>query len=132
MFNHQISDLVSRIKNGSLAKKSIIVSPYSKIRESILLILKNEGYITSYTKLKNGSNVIENIEIHLKYHGYDPVVNDISVISKPGRKVYSKSSAIPVVKNGLGLVILSTHKGLLPDYEARSLGLGGELLLKVF
>jgi small subunit ribosomal protein S8 len=131
MFNHPVSDLVSLIKNGYMAKKESVISRSSKLKESLLLILKEEGYVLNYSKMKNeeGFNVLN---INLRYSSGIPAVSEIKVISKPGRKVYSDKKSIPVIKNGLGIVILSTHKGLMSDYEAKSNGLGGELLLKVF
>lgn len=131
MFNHPVSDLVSLIKNGYLAKKESVILRSSKLKESLLSILKEEGYVLNYSKMKNeeGFNVLN---INLRYSSGVPAVSEIKVISKPGRKVYSGKKSIPVIKNGLGIVILSTHKGLMSDYEAKSNGLGGELLLKVF
>ncbi|NBV07021.1 MAG: 30S ribosomal protein S8 [Proteobacteria bacterium] len=128
--NHPVSDLITRVKNGYLAKKTTISSPVSKLRENILKILKEEGFILNYSKAKDGS--VEKFNIHLKYHYSNPVVSEISVISKPGRRVYCKADEIPSVKNGLGMVIISTSKGVFSDHEARLQKLGGEVLLKIF
>jgi small subunit ribosomal protein S8 len=130
MFNHPVSDLVARIKNGYLAKKLVISSPSSHLRENILHLLKEEGYILNYSKIKDGK--LERIDIHLKYHQSSAVVSEISVVSKPGRRVYCGSDKIPVVRNGLGAVILSTSGGIIADHEARTKKLGGEILLKIF
>ena len=130
MFNHSVSDLVARIKNGCLAKKTKISSPYSIIRESILKILKDEGYISNYTKLSTDKSHI--LEIHLKYLSYNSVINEIEVVSKPGRRYYCSSKNIPIVKNGLGVVLISTHRGLMTDHQARVDNIGGEVLLKIF
>ncbi|MCE2687222.1 MAG: 30S ribosomal protein S8 [Rickettsiales bacterium] len=130
MFNHSVSDLVARIKNGCLAKKTKISSPYSIIRESILKILKDEGYISNYTKLSTDKGDI--LEIHLKYLNYNSVINEIEVVSKPGRRYYCSSKNIPIVKNGLGVVLISTHRGLVTDHQARVDNIGGEVLLKIF
>ncbi len=130
MFNHPVSDLVARIKNGYLVKKTLISSPVSKLRESILRILKDEGYILNYSKVKEGN--FEKFDIHLKYHYSSPVVNEIQVISKPGRRVYSSSDKIPLIKNGLGMVVISTPQGVVADYEARTKKIGGEILFKIF
>jgi small subunit ribosomal protein S8 len=130
-FNHPVSDLVARIKNGYMAKRATISSPVSKLRENILKVLKEEGYILNYSKTKSESK-IENFDIHLKYHYSAPVVSEISVISKPGRRVYCSSEEIPLVKNGLGVVVVSTSQGVLADHDARSKKLGGEILLKIF
>ena len=131
-FNHPVSDLVARIKNGYMAKKIVISSPVSSLRENILRILKEEGYILSYSKFKESEKEKERFDIHLKYHYSDPVVTDIQVISKPGRRIYCHNDKIPTVKNGLGIVILSTSRGVLADHEAKSKTLGGEILLKIF
>ncbi len=130
MFNHSVSDLVARIKNGCLAKKTKISSPHSIIRESILRILKEEGYISNYLKLNTPKGDV--LEIHLKYLSYNSVINEIQVLSKPGRRYYCSSKDIPIVKNGLGVVLISTHKGLMTDHQARVGNIGGEVLLKIF
>lgn len=130
MSNHSVSDLVARVKNGYLAKRSVISSPVSKLRENILKILKEEGFILNYSKVKIGN--LEHFDIHLKYHYSNPVVSEISVISKPGRRIYCAADEIPLVKNGLGMIIVSTSKGVLSDHEARVQKLGGEVLLKIF
>ncbi len=131
MSNHPVSDLVARINNGYMAKRAVISCPVSKLREEILKILKEEGYIVNYSKFKE-KNSLDRFDIHLKYHLSLPVVTEIEVISKPGKRVYCKYDEIPVVKNGLGLVIISTSAGLLADHEARVKKLGGEVLLKIF
>ena len=129
-FNHPVSDLVARIKNGYMAKKAVIASPISNLRENILHILKEEGYILNYSRIKEGN--IERFDIHLKYHYSNPVVNEIEVISKPGRRVYRPADKIPLVKNGLGMVVISTSQGVIADHEARTKKLGGEVLFKIF
>lgn len=129
-FNHPVSDLVARIKNGYMIKKDSISSPASKLRENILKILKEEGYIANYSKVKDGD--FERFDIHLKYHYSKPVVSDIKVISKPGRRVYCRNDEIPLIKNGLGTVVISTSQGVIADHEARSKKLGGEVLFSIF
>lgn len=129
-FNHSVSDLVANIRNGYLANRQVVTSPVSKLRDNILKILKQEGYILNYSKTKNGSHDIFNIA--LKYHNNQPVMTEISVISKPGRKIYCTADKIPLVKNGLGIVLLSTSKGIISDFEARTKKLGGEILLTIF
>lgn len=128
-FNHPVSDLVSRIKNGYAAEKLTIESPVSTIRESILQILKNEGYILGYSKTTEGRLVFN---INLKYLNSTPVVNEIEVVSKPGRRIYCGSDKIPLVKNGLGMLIISTSQGVITDHEARIKKIGGEVLFKIF
>ena len=130
MVNHAVSELVSLLKNGQLAKKSFVVSPFSKMKQSILAILKKEGYIKNFEVMKGDS--YDQLEIELSYHNGQPVINDIEIISKPGKRKYVGVSEIPVVFNGLGMVILSTPKGVLSDFEAKNANVGGELLLKIF
>lgn len=129
-FNHPVSDLVSRIKNGYMAKKATISSPISSLRENILTILKEEGYILNYSRIKEGN--VERFDIHLKYRYSAPVVSEISVVSKPGKRVYRHADKIPLVKNGLGMVVISTSQGVIADHDARTKKLGGEILLKIF
>jgi small subunit ribosomal protein S8 len=128
--NHPVSDIVSRIKNGYMAKKTTISSPVSHLREGILRILKSEGYILGYSRIKEGN--IEKYGINLKYYHSKPVVSEIVVISKPGRRVYCSADQVPVVQNGLGMVVISTSRGIISDYEARLGKLGGEVLFKIF
>lgn len=130
-FNHPVSDLVSRIKNGYMAKKAVIASPVSRLRENILHVLKDEGYILNYSKVKEKDEA-ERFDIHLKYHYSEPVVSEIQVVSKPGRRIYCGAEDLPLVKNGLGMVIISTSQGVIADHDARSKKLGGEILLRIF
>jgi small subunit ribosomal protein S8 len=126
--NHSVSDLVAMIRNGYLAKRATISSPISKLREDILKILKEEGYISSYSKCIEDKK----FNINLKYHLSKPVVSEIEVISKPGKRVYSNVKDIPLIRNGLGVIIISTSRGVVADSVARINNAGGELLLKVF
>ena len=130
MSNHAVSQLVTCLKNGQMARKEKVITPSSKMKLSILDILKKDGFIKDYEVESNGS--FDVVEIALSYNGLQPVIRDIEVISKPGRRVYSKVEDIPVVYNGLGVVILSTPKGIVTDYDAKRLNVGGELLLKIF
>ena len=130
MMNHAVSQLVTCLKNGQMARKEKVITPSSKLKLGILEILKKDGFIKDYAVEDNGS--FEIIEISLSYNGLQPVIKDIEVISKPGRRVYSKVEDIPVVYNGLGVVILSTPKGIITAYDAKHLNVGGELLLKIF
>lgn len=129
-FNHSVSYLVSCLKNGQMARKKTINCDSSKIKKEILNILKEEGFIKDYKEsVKDG---VKDLEVTLKYHLLQPVINDIKVISKPGKRIYCGASEIPSVYNGLGLIVLSTPKGILADYKAKELNVGGELLLKIF
>jgi small subunit ribosomal protein S8 len=109
------------------AGKATIVSPASKLRASVLDVLIREGYIRGYQQ----SGEIE-LKIELKYHEGHPVIREISRVSRPGRRVYSKVAEIPRVYNGLGISILSTPRGVMSDNEARVANVGGEVLCRVF
>jgi small subunit ribosomal protein S8 len=128
MFNHSVSSLVSSIKNGIIAKRSTVSVYRSNIAESILKVLKNNGYISNYSKDVDNKT----ISIHLKYYTGKSSISDIKVISKPSRRVYCRSNNIPVVYDGLGIVILSTSKGVMCSVDSNNLKAGGELLLQVF
>jgi small subunit ribosomal protein S8 len=129
-FNHSVSDLVSRLRNGYLSKKDKITVPCSKIRENILSILKEEGFILGYSRVEGES--FNHFNISLSYKNYKPSVNEISVISKPGRRIYSSYDNLPLVKNGLGMIIISSSKGVITDHQAREMKVGGEVLMKIF
>lgn len=126
-----LGDLLARIRNGQRASKSIITSPASNLRANVLEVLKREGYIRGYSKKDLRPGVTE-LTIELKYHEGKPVITEISRISKPGRRVYSKITDLPRVANGLGIAILSTPRGVMSDAEARTANVGGEVLCQVF
>ena len=128
--NHAVSELVTCLKNGQQARKEKVITTSSKLKVAILEILKKEGYILDYEVFNNGS--FDVIEITLKYTGIIPVIREIQVLSKPGKRLYAGVDEIPVVRNGLGNVILSTPKGIMTGFEAKTLNVGGELLLKIF
>ena len=130
--NHSVSDLATIIRNGYMVKRKVVHSPVSNLRESILKILKEEGYILNYSKLSGDDVSSAKFVINLKYHQSSPAVSEISVVSKPGKRVYCPVYKIPVVKNGLGVVIISTSKGVVADHLARESKIGGEVLLRVF
>ena len=122
-----MGDMLTRIRNGQKAGKATIVSPASKLRASVLDVLIREGYIRGYQQ----SGEIE-LKIELKYHEGHPVIREISRVSRPGRRVYSKVAELPRVYNGLGISILSTPRGVMSDNEARVANVGGEVLCRVF
>jgi small subunit ribosomal protein S8 len=128
--NHSVSELVCLIRNGQAVRKKKVVSSFSKVKEAILSILQKEGYIKDYRVLEEQS--YNKLEIELAYKGGQAVIKDISIISKPGQRKYSALEDVPVVSDGLGMVILSTSKGILSDTEAKVANVGGELLLKIF
>ncbi|MEK9751708.1 MAG: 30S ribosomal protein S8, partial [Rhodospirillaceae bacterium] len=126
-----LGDMLTRIRNGQRARKSQISSPASRLRSNVLDVLKREGYIRDYAERQLRPGVSE-IEIQLKYHEGEPVIREISRVSKPGRRVYTKINDLQRVYNGLGIAILSTPRGVLSDAEARDQNVGGELLCQVF
>ncbi len=126
-----LGDMLTRIRNGQRVRKDSVVSPASKLRANVLEVLKREGYIRGYSEAELRTGVRE-LTIELKYHEGDPVIREISRISKPGRRFYSKIKDLSRVHNGLGISILSTPSGVLSDTEAREKNVGGEVLCRVF
>jgi small subunit ribosomal protein S8 len=126
-----ISDMLTRIRNGLQARKSVVASPASKTRQRILDVLEREGYIRGYSREELEGNKAE-LRIELKYSEGEPVIRTINRVSKPGRRVYSSVADLPRVHNGLGISIVSTPKGVLSDAEARENNVGGEVLCTVF
>jgi small subunit ribosomal protein S8 len=129
--NDPIGDLITRIRNAQMRNKPKVVSPGSKLRESVLEVLKSEGYIRGYASVEHTSGRSE-LEIELKYFDGEPVIREISRISKPGRRVYASVKALPRINNGLGVSVLSTPKGVMADHAARDANVGGEILFTVF
>ena len=130
-FTDPLGDLLTRIRNGQRARQATISVPASKLRMNVLEVLKREGFIRSYSQ-SNVREGISEISVELKYHEGEPVIREISRVSKPGRRVYSKIKELPRVYNGLGISILSTPRGVMSDTEARDANVGGEVLCKVF
>jgi len=114
-----------------MRNKPKVSSPGSKLRESVLEVLKSEGYIRGYAAVAHSSGRSE-LEIELKYFDGEPVIREISRVSKPGRRVYASVKALPRINNGLGVSILSTPKGVMADHSAREANVGGEILFTVF
>ena len=126
-----ISDLITRIRNAQMRAKPKVSTPGSKMRANVLEVLKTEGYIRGYAAVEH-SNGRKELEIELKYSDGEPVIREISRVSKPGRRVYASVKALPRVNNGLGVAILSTPKGVMADHDARDNNVGGEILCTVF
>lgn len=126
-----IGDLLTRIRNAQSARKSTLTTPTSNVRNSVLDVLKRQGYIREYTVSKQ-DNGQDQVNIELKYFEGEPVIRNIKRVSKPGRRVYSKINDLNPVYNGLGIAILSTPKGVMSDAEARTANVGGEVLCEVF
>ena len=125
--NDPIGDMITRIRNAHLRGKDTVDSPSSNLRVNILEVLKSEGFIRGFstTDYENGKS---EVQIDLKYHEGEPVIREITRVSKPGRRVYSSVSGMSLVRNGLGISILSTPKGVMSDKSARNNNVGGEVL----
>lgn len=130
-FSDPIGDMLTRIRNGQKARKEVIACPDSKLRRSVLDVLKGEGYIRGYSQEKDDRGISQ-LSIELKYDDGRGVIQVIERISKPGRRVYSGSKALPRVYNGLGIAVVSTPQGVMADYQARQQNIGGEVLCQVF
>jgi small subunit ribosomal protein S8 len=126
-----LGDMLTRIRNGQQAKKDSILTPASKLRARVLDVLQREGYIRGYSEADSGTATAA-LRIDLKYFEGKPAIQHIARVSKPGRRVYSGATELPRIRNGLGIVIVSTPKGVLSDAEAREQNAGGEVLCQVF
>ena len=125
-----LGDMLTRIRNGQRAKKDSVLSPASKLRLRVLDVLQREGYIRGYSDEQMGPAA--GVRIELKYFEGQPAIKHVARVSKPGRRVYSGSQELPKVRNGLGITIVSTPRGVLSDAEAREQNVGGEVLAEVF
>ena len=128
--NDPLGDLLSRIRNAQMRNKSKVSSPNSRLRESVLEVLKTDGYIRGYAVVEKDGR--SEIEIELKYFDGEPVIREIERVSKPGRRVYTSVRNMPRINNGLGVTIVSTPKGVMADHDARDANVGGEILCTVF
>ena len=128
--NDPLGDMLTRIRNAQLRGKSTVRTPASKLRAWVLDVLKDEGYIRGYERIANDHQ--GEIEISLKYYEGTPVIREIKRVSKPGRRIYMGVAQIPQVRQGLGVSIVSTPKGVMSDAAARSANVGGEVLCTVF
>ncbi|MDO1560251.1 30S ribosomal protein S8 [Brevundimonas sp. 2R-24] len=129
--NDPLSDMIARIKNAAARKRSTVLTPASKLRERVLQVLQDEGYIRGFSLVQNPGEFPQ-FSIELKYFDDQPVIAEISRVSKPGRRVYSSIKDLKPVKNGLGISILSTPKGVMSDNAARDANVGGEVLCRVY
>ncbi len=127
-----ISDMLTRIRNGCIAKKDCVNIPYSKLKAEVARILGEEGYIKSY-EIRKDENISGVIRVYLKYNkNKNSTISGLKRISKPGLRVYVQRDEIPKVLGGLGTVILSTSKGVLTGTGAKNLGIGGEILCSIW
>ena len=124
-----IADLLTRIRNAQMVAKTTVSVPSSKVKVAIAQVLKDEGYIDGF-KINTVAGNPE-LEIALKYHAGRPVIERIERVSRPGLRVYRGSAAIGQVKNGMGVAIVTTPKGVMTDRKARATGVGGEVLCYV-
>ena len=132
MVNDSIADLLTRIRNAQTARHDSVTVETSIMKKSIAQILLDEGYIAAFDEVENG-NKNKNLVITLKYvNKNQKVITGLKRISKPGRRIYASCEELPKVLNGLGIVIVSTSKGIMTDREARKLGIGGEVLAYVW
>ena len=129
--NDPVGDLIARINNAQMRKKPKVSTPGSRLRVSVLDVLKNEGFIRGYAAVDHADGRSE-LEIELKYFDGEPVIREMSRVSKPGRRVYVAVRNLPRINNGLGVAILSTPKGVMADHDAREANVGGEVLCTVF
>ncbi|HNZ00657.1 MAG TPA: 30S ribosomal protein S8 [Anaerolineaceae bacterium] len=135
-FNDPIADMLTRIRNGARIGQSVVAMPTSKIKVEIARILKEEGFIESYEIVTDENAVQATLRIRLKYVGERrqrrPVITGLERVSRPGRRVYTHKQDIPWVLSGMGVAIVSTPKGVMTGQRARQLGVGGEILAKVW
>lgn len=129
--NDPIGDMLTRIRNAQMRGKSTVRTPASKLRAWVLDVLAAEGYIRGYEK-KDGDKGLPELEISLKYFEGTPVIRELKRVSTPGRRVYASVKEIPTVRQGLGISIVSTPKGVMTDAAARTANVGGEVLCTVF
>ena len=129
--NDPLGDMIARIHNAQMRNKSKVSTPASRLRLSVLDVLKSEGYIRGYASVEHSDGRSE-LEIELKYFDGAPVIRAIERVSKPGRRVYASVKNLPRINNGLGVAIVSTPKGVMADHEARDANVGGEILCTVF
>ena len=125
-----LGDMLTRIRNGQQARKDSILTPASKLRANVLDVLQREGYIRGYSEEQLAGQ--KGLRIELKYFEGQPAIQHLARVSKPGRRVYSGSKELPRIRNGLGMTIVSTPRGVLSDAEARDANVGGEVLAEVF
>jgi len=131
-----IADMLTRIRNAIMAGHTMVAMPSSKMKISIAKILKNEGFISNYEVVDGPHPGHEVLRIRLKYVGERrlrrPVITGLERVSRPGRRVYTGKDEIPWVKSGMGVAIVTTPKGVMTGQRARQLGVGGEIICKVW
>ena len=132
MVTDPIADLLTRIRNAHMAQHDKLDIPASRVKQAIVRILKEEGYIKNY-KVVDSKGRHPIIRVYLKYEANGrPVINGLTRVSRPGRRIYCDKDSFPRVLNGLGISILTTNKGIMANNKAKSLGIGGEVLCNVW
>ncbi|HBR67831.1 MAG TPA: 30S ribosomal protein S8 [Rhodospirillaceae bacterium] len=126
-----LGDMLTRIRNGQAVRKTSIECPYSRLRESVCNVLKDEGFIRAFKAEDRGNNK-KVLVIELKYDGGQGVIRQIDRVSKPGCRIYSSVKDMPRFYNGLGILVVSTPNGVMADHKARDENVGGEILCQVF
>jgi small subunit ribosomal protein S8 len=129
--NDLLSDMFARIRNAQRAQQASVRCPASSLLESVLEVLKKEGYIESFSR-ETVSKGRDELVIELKYHEGEAVIRDLKRVSRPGRRIYTEIGKLGRFHNGLGISILSTSKGVMSDFDARQANVGGEILCNVF
>lgn len=129
--NDPLGDMLTRIRNAQMRGKSTVTTPASKLRGWVLDVLADEGYIRGY-EAATGKDGHPALEISLKYYDGQPVIKELKRVSKPGRRVYSGATELPSVRQGLGVAVVSTPKGVMSDAKARAANVGGEVLCTIF
>ena len=131
-----IADMLTRIRNGVMAGHSLVAMPSSKLKVEIAKIMKDEGYLEGFEVVESEQLPQKVLRLKIKYVGERrerrPVISGIERVSKPGRRVYTKKQEIPWVLSGIGVAIISTPKGVMTGARARQLGVGGEIICKVW
>lgn len=129
--NDPLGDMLARIRNGQMARKPVIDVLYSKLHANVCEVLKEEGFIRGHeaVDLDNNKKIIR---VELKYNDGEGAIREIGRVSKPGRRTYTNVKDMPRFYNGLGVLVVSTPKGVLPDHKARAENVGGEILCQVF
>ena len=130
--NDPIGDMLARIRNAQMRRKSTVQCPVSKVQGWVLDVLLEEGFIRGYEKLQPEGKAFPMFEISLKYFDGEPVIRELKRVSTPGRRVYSGVGDLPQVRQGLGVAVISTPKGVMSDAQARAANVGGEVLCTVF
>ena len=125
-----ISDLLTRIRNGQQVKKATISCPSSNIKLAILKVMKEEGYIRDFNLSEDTKGKV--VQISLKYFHGEPVIKEIVRISKPGLRVYSSVKNMPVYKNNMGVSIISTSRGVMTNFKAKEINIGGEVICRIY